>query len=99
MVITLVTLAGSRGAWASFSKSTCPSSVMSTAEGAARVTAAGCPSSALQGTAIMTKTNTAASHLFIKTPSKQVFVRIFMPVAPELLQFALYSVKIETGDL
>ena len=47
----------------------------------------------------MTKTNTAASHLFIKTPSKQVFVRIFMPVAPELLQFALYSAKIETGDL
>ena len=67
---------------------------MSTADGASSGTAAGCPVSAAQGTATIAKTNTAASHFFIKTPSKQVFVRIFMPVASELLQFAAHSVKI-----
>ena len=79
MVITLVTLAGSRTAWASFSSSTAPSRVISTAEGACTATAgAAGPSSAAQGTANIMTTSTAASILFIKHTLQTRFLLGFL---------------------
>ena len=70
MVITLVTLAGSRGVWASFSKSTCPSGVIRSADGAPTVTV---PSRAKQGTASKHSTSNPAKYFLIFAPSKQLF--------------------------